>query len=93
MKPLAVHHVSINVRDVEEAAQFYESRLGLVRRSDRPDFGFAGAWRWYRKRPGRTGARQATCRFLSCSGALFLLVNGELNDRVALGAQRDGRDR
>ena len=44
MKPLAVHHVSINVRDVEEAAQFYVSRLGLVRRSDRPDFGFAGAW-------------------------------------------------
>src|SRR3954464_12040557 len=44
MKPLAVHHVSINVRDVEEAARFYVSRLGLVRRDDRPDFGFAGAW-------------------------------------------------
>ena len=44
MKPLAVHHVSINVRDVEEAAGFYVSRLGLVRRDDRPDFGFAGAW-------------------------------------------------
>jgi glyoxylase I family protein len=44
MKPLAVHHVSINVRDAEEAAQFYVAQLGLVRRGDRPDFGFAGAW-------------------------------------------------
>jgi hypothetical protein len=39
------------------------------------------------------GARQATCRFISCSGAPFLLVNGDLNDRVALGVQRDCRDR
>ena len=44
MKPLAVHHVSINVRDVDEAARFYVDQLGLTRRSDRPDFGFAGAW-------------------------------------------------
>jgi len=44
MKPLAVHHVSINVRDVDEAASFYVDRLGLTRRSDRPDFGFDGAW-------------------------------------------------
>jgi hypothetical protein len=39
------------------------------------------------------GARQATCRFISCSEAPFLLVNGDLNDRVALGVQRDCRDR
>jgi glyoxylase I family protein len=44
MRPLAVHHVSINVRDAEEAAQFYVERLGLTRRDDRPDFGFGGAW-------------------------------------------------
>jgi glyoxylase I family protein len=44
MRPLAVHHVSINVRDVEEAAKFYVDQLGLTRRSDRPDFGFDGAW-------------------------------------------------
>ena len=44
MKPIAVHHVSINVRDVNEALEFYVDRLGLIRRADRPDFGFAGAW-------------------------------------------------
>lgn len=44
MRPIAVHHVSINVRDVDEAARFYIDHLGLVRREDRPDFGFAGAW-------------------------------------------------
>ena len=44
MRPLAVHHVSINVRDVDEARQFYVEQLGLVSRADRPDFGFAGAW-------------------------------------------------
>jgi catechol 2,3-dioxygenase-like lactoylglutathione lyase family enzyme len=44
MKPIAVHHVSINVRDADEATTFYVERLGLVRREDRPDFGFGGAW-------------------------------------------------
>jgi glyoxylase I family protein len=44
MRPIAVHHVSINVSDVDEAARFYIHHLGLVRREDRPDFGFAGAW-------------------------------------------------
>jgi glyoxylase I family protein len=44
MRPIAVHHVSINVSDVDEAAHFYIEQLGLVRREDRPDFGFAGAW-------------------------------------------------
>ena len=44
MKPLAVHHVSINVDDVETALDFYVGVLGLRARSDRPDFGFAGAW-------------------------------------------------
>lgn len=44
MQPLGVHHVSINVVDVEEALAFYTGILGLTQRSDRPDFGFSGAW-------------------------------------------------
>ena len=44
MRPLAVHHVSINVTDVDAALGFYVGRLGLVPRRDRPDFGFGGAW-------------------------------------------------
>jgi len=44
MRPLAVHHVSINVGDVDAAVKFYCGTLGLELRSDRPDFGFGGAW-------------------------------------------------
>jgi glyoxylase I family protein len=44
MQPLAVHHVSINVADVEVAQRFYTGILGLRARTDRPDFGFGGAW-------------------------------------------------
>ncbi len=44
MKPLAVHHVSINVDDLPAALSFYTDVLGLVRRDDRPDFGVGGAW-------------------------------------------------
>jgi catechol 2,3-dioxygenase-like lactoylglutathione lyase family enzyme len=45
MQPLAVHHVSINVRDVAEARGFYLDRLGLTERDDRPDaLGVGGAW-------------------------------------------------
>jgi len=32
------------VHDQDEALEFYTKRLGLMVRSDRPDFGFAGAW-------------------------------------------------
>lgn len=39
-----VHHVSLNVDDVDRAVAFYTDVLGLPRRSDRPDFPFAGAW-------------------------------------------------
>lgn len=39
-----IHHVSINVEDVDAAAAFYAGRLGLTVRDDRPDFGFDGAW-------------------------------------------------
>jgi glyoxylase I family protein len=44
VRPLAVHHVSVNVDDVEAALAFYVGVLGLEPRSDRPDFGFGGAW-------------------------------------------------
>jgi glyoxylase I family protein len=44
MKPLGLHHVSVNVPDVAGALPFYTEVLGLTERSDRPDFGFAGSW-------------------------------------------------
>jgi glyoxylase I family protein len=44
MEPLGVHHVSINVEDVEAALEFYVDTLGMRPRDDRPDFGFPGAW-------------------------------------------------
>ena len=44
MQPLGVHHVAINVENFEAAMAFYVDVLGLVPRTDRPDFGFAGAW-------------------------------------------------
>lgn len=44
MRPLGVDHVAINVSDVESAIDFYTTVLGLSRRVDRPEFGFAGAW-------------------------------------------------
>jgi catechol 2,3-dioxygenase-like lactoylglutathione lyase family enzyme len=44
MQPVGVHHVSINVSDVGEALRFYTDVLGFTARTDRPDFGFGGAW-------------------------------------------------
>ena len=44
MQPLGLHHVSINVADVVAALSFYVQQLGLAARTDRPDFGFGGAW-------------------------------------------------
>jgi glyoxylase I family protein len=44
MRAIGVHHVSINVTDVQAAQDFYVGVLGLAERSDRPDFGFGGAW-------------------------------------------------
>ena len=44
MEPLGVHHVSLNVSDVDAAIAFYADTLGMTVRSDRPDFGFGGAW-------------------------------------------------
>jgi glyoxylase I family protein len=44
MRPYALHHVSINVSDVDAARDFYTRLLGLTERTDRPDFSFGGAW-------------------------------------------------
>ncbi|HWJ63957.1 MAG TPA: VOC family protein [Acidimicrobiales bacterium] len=44
MQALGIHHVSINVTDVDAALAFYTGPLGLTVREDRPAFGFAGAW-------------------------------------------------
>jgi glyoxylase I family protein len=44
MEPLAIHHVALNVTDVQECVDFYTSVLGGTLRSDRPDFGVEGAW-------------------------------------------------
>jgi catechol 2,3-dioxygenase-like lactoylglutathione lyase family enzyme len=44
VRPIAVHHVSINVSDTTAALAFYVDILGLTRRSDRPELGVGGAW-------------------------------------------------
>ncbi len=44
MRPDGLHHVSLNVRDVPAALDFYTRVLGLTERTDRPDFSFGGAW-------------------------------------------------
>lgn len=44
MRPTAIHHVSIDVDDVEAAERFYVDVLGMTRRDDRPDFGVPGVW-------------------------------------------------
>lgn len=47
MVPMAtpqLHHVSIDVDDVDAARRFYVDLLGLQARRDRPDFAFAGEW-------------------------------------------------
>ncbi|HEX6166617.1 MAG TPA: VOC family protein [Acidimicrobiales bacterium] len=44
MRPLALHHVSLNVDDVDAALDFYTGVLGLAARTDRPAFPFGGAW-------------------------------------------------
>jgi glyoxylase I family protein len=45
VRPLGVHHVSINVDDLAAARSFYVDVLGFTERADRPDFpGTPGAW-------------------------------------------------
>ena len=44
MQPVGIHHVSINVTDVDEATRFYTEVLGFTVRDDRPDLGIGGCW-------------------------------------------------
>jgi len=44
MKPLGVHHVSINVSNTSASIDFYTTVLGGTLRDDRPAFRFGGAW-------------------------------------------------
>jgi glyoxylase I family protein len=44
MQPLGVHHVSVNVSDIETGIAFYVGVLGGTLRDDRPDLGIGGAW-------------------------------------------------
>ena len=43
METTGIHHVALNVHDLDEALAFYVDQLELTL-LDRPDFGFAGAW-------------------------------------------------
>jgi catechol 2,3-dioxygenase-like lactoylglutathione lyase family enzyme len=43
MKPVQLHHTSINVRDIDRSRQFYERVLGL-QAIERPDLGMPGRW-------------------------------------------------
>jgi glyoxylase I family protein len=44
MEPIGVHHVSVNVPDVDANVAFYVGVLGGALRDDRPDLGIGGAW-------------------------------------------------
>ena len=43
IEPQGIHHVSINVKDVDTALRFYVELLNLEL-LERPDLGFPGAW-------------------------------------------------
>lgn len=44
MQPAGVHHVGINVDDLDASRAFYVDVLGLTAREDRPELGIDGAW-------------------------------------------------
>ncbi len=44
MEISGIHHVSLNVSDVEEATSFYVDVLGFELLSTRPNFNFPGSW-------------------------------------------------
>ena len=44
MKPTGVHHVSINVANLDRAVEFYTKTLGLTLRTDRPALRVEGVW-------------------------------------------------
>ncbi len=44
VEPLAIHHVSVNVSNVDKSVAFYTGILGGTLRYDRPDLGIGGVW-------------------------------------------------
>ena len=44
MEIKGIHHVSLNVSDVELATRFYVDVLGFKELATRPDFNFPGSW-------------------------------------------------
>src|SRR5947209_20269501 len=44
MKTDGLHHVAINVHELQPALDFYVDQLGFTVVESRPDFGFPGAW-------------------------------------------------
>ncbi len=44
VETVGIHHVALNVSDVDEGVRFYTEALGGTLRTDRPDLGIAGAW-------------------------------------------------
>ena len=44
MKTDGLHHVAINVHELQPALDFYVGQLGFSVVESRPDFGFPGAW-------------------------------------------------
>ncbi len=44
MDTIGIHHVALNVSDVDEGIRFYTEVLGGTMRGDRPELGIAGAW-------------------------------------------------
>ena len=43
MQLKGIHHVSLNVKDIEASREFYVQQLGMEE-LDRPDLGFPGLW-------------------------------------------------
>jgi glyoxylase I family protein len=78
VQPLAVHHVSLNVADVDDAIRFYVDTLGLSVREDRPDFGFGGAW----LDAGGQQVHLIESRDKPAPGQHFALLVGDLADVV-----------
>jgi catechol 2,3-dioxygenase-like lactoylglutathione lyase family enzyme len=83
VEPLAVHHVSINVDDVPSAVEFYVNVLGLRARSDRPDFGFGGAW----LDAGGQQVHLIEGKVPAGDGEHFAILVGDIDD--AIGELRD----
>ena len=44
MQAVGIHHVALNVTDLEAALAFYTGPLGMTVRADRPELGLPGAW-------------------------------------------------